>query len=250
VRAILTYHSIDPSGSVISMAEPVFRRQVEWLASGAVRVVGVGELLATAPEDDAVAVTFDDGFANFESAAWPLLREHGLPVTVFVVTDRVGKTNAWDGAMDHGIPEFPLLGWESLSRLSEEGVELGSHTRRHPPLCDLPPDRVGDEVVGSAEAIEKRTGRRPAGFAYPYGWADDSSRRAVAETYDWACTTELDWLRPGAEAHRLPRLDTYYYQSRGRLERWGSGAFRAHLRIRSGARRLRSRIVSGSAVHG
>ncbi|MEY2765521.1 MAG: hypothetical protein RL552_426, partial [Actinomycetota bacterium] len=35
---------------------------------------------------DAVAITFDDGFTNFESVAWPLLRFQDFPVTLFVAT--------------------------------------------------------------------------------------------------------------------------------------------------------------------
>ena len=94
MRAILTYHSIDPSGSPISIDQPTFARHVAWLASGAARVVDVGELLTLSDQDDAVAITFDDGFANLRDQAWPLLREHDWPATVFVVSDLAGTTNA------------------------------------------------------------------------------------------------------------------------------------------------------------
>lgn len=243
MRAILTYHSIDPSGSVISVADSVFRRHVQWLGSGAVRVTGVEELLTLDPDDDAVAITFDDGFTNFASAAWPVLRDHGLPATVFVVTDRVGRTNAWSGHENPTIPELPLMDWDSLGRLVEEGVELGSHTRDHRGLTGLAPERLEDEVVGSADAIEERTGARPAGFAYPYGVIDRTAHRMVSDTYDWACTTEMSGLPAETEAHRLPRLDSYYYRSPGLLERWGSTSFRMHLWLRGEARRLRARVT-------
>lgn len=243
MRAILMYHSIDDSGSVISLPEDVFRRHAAWLGSGAVRVAGVRDLLRSDPEEDAVAITFDDGFANFESTAWPLLQEYGLPVTVFVVADHVGGTNAWEGAPDPAIPELPLLDWDTLARLAERGVELGSHTRRHPRLPHLDPEELEDEVAGSAAAIERRTGERPAGFAYPYGAVEARSRRAAERSYDWACTTELTWLPDRVHRHRLPRLDSYYYRDAALLERWGSKAFRRHVRFRGNARRLRTRFA-------
>ena len=208
------------------MAESVFRSHVEWLGSGVVRVTSVEELLTLHPDEDAVAITFDDGFANFASTAWPMLRAHGLPATVFVVTDRVGGTNAWSDDEDPSIPELPLLDWEGLGRLAEEGVELGSHTRSHARLSGLEPDRLEEEIVGSAEALEERAGVRPTGFAYPYGALDEAAHRKAADNYAWACTTELGHLPNPVEAHRLPRLDGYYYRTSGLLERWGSASFR------------------------
>ena len=65
MRAILTYHSIDPSGSPISVSPAAFRRHIEWLASGRVRVVRLEELMRLPAGEDAVALTFDDGFAKF-----------------------------------------------------------------------------------------------------------------------------------------------------------------------------------------
>lgn len=240
MRAILTYHSIDDSGSVISLPDSVFRRHAAWLGSGAVRVTGVGELLALDPDEEAVAITFDDGFANFGSTAWPILQEHGLPATLFVVSDHIGGTNDWGGKTDPAIPELPLLDWDSLGDLAERGVELGSHTRRHPRLPGLDPERLEDEVAGSAETIARRTGVSPIGFAYPYGAVDARSEQAVHRSYEWACTTELTWLSNRARPHRLPRLDSYYYRDTALIERWGSNAFRRHVRLRGSARRLRA----------
>ena len=242
MRAILTYHSVDPSGSVVSIDEDAFRAHVGFLASGRVRVVGLRELLALPPEEDAVALTFDDGFRNLGRTAWPLLRDHGLPATVFVVTGRVGGENDWDGTGPGGAPRLPLLDWDDLGRLAEEGLELGCHSRSHPHL-----DRVDDparraEVEGAAADIERRTGRRPASFCYPYGSYDEASVRAVRRVYDVACTTRLDVLGPDDDRHRLPRLDVYYYRGRGQLEAWGSPAFRARLATRRLLRAARHRV--------
>jgi hypothetical protein len=86
MKAILTYHSVDETGSVISIDEASFRRHVRWLASGRVRVVPL-DSLATSPQDeDAVAITFDDGGYDFYARAYPLLREYGFPATVYLTT--------------------------------------------------------------------------------------------------------------------------------------------------------------------
>jgi len=180
MRAILTYHSIDSSGSPISVSPAAFRQQVEWLASGRVRVVSLEELLRTPQGEDAVALTFDDGFVNFGTEVAPLLKEYSLPATVFIVAGQVGRTNAWGGRADPRIPTLPLLGWERLALLGERGVRLGAHTMTHPQLTKLPSHALEDELAGAAELIREETGRRPDEFAYPYGDVNPAVATAVA----------------------------------------------------------------------
>lgn len=241
MKAILTYHSIDESGSPISMPAAVFARHVRFLASGRVRVTTVDELLRLPDDTDAVAITFDDGFANFGALAAPLLAEHGLASTVFVVTDHVGGTNEWGGFGDPGVPILPLLDWDDLGRLCELKVSLGSHTRTHPRLALLGPEELRDEIVHGARFLFEHTGRQPAGFAYPYGSTSPAAAAVVRATFPWACTTELRSIAGTDDQACLPRLDMFYFREPGRLESWGTTRFSCYLKIRSHARRLRQR---------
>jgi peptidoglycan/xylan/chitin deacetylase (PgdA/CDA1 family) len=239
MRAILTYHSIDDSGSPVSVGEAAFRRHVAWLASGAVRVVHLAELAGVAPGVDAVALTFDDGFANFGTRAWPLLKAHDLPVTVFVVADHVGRTNAWGGQEAPGIPTLPLLDWHAVATLADEGVVLGAHSRTHADLRAVRGTELADEIGGVAERVMAETGRRPEAFAYPYGHWSAAAVEAVGRSYRWGCTTEHRVLGAREDPYRLPRLDAFYFR-RGGLEGWGTPAFRTGVRIRGALRRLRA----------
>jgi peptidoglycan/xylan/chitin deacetylase (PgdA/CDA1 family) len=243
VRAILMYHSIDDSGSPISVGRDAFRAHLRWLVEGRVRVVPLGELMAGDPAVDAVALTFDDAFANFATEAAPLLVEHRLPVTLFVVSDRVGLTNAWGGYEAAGIPTLPLLDWAALGRLAESGITLGGHTRTHPRLSGLDGPALNDEIVGSAAAIQAECGVRPAAFAYPYGAYDGAAADMVAATYRIGCTTELRVLGKAEKSHLLPRLDMYYFQRHGRLEAWGDRSFHWRLLIRARARAIRQAFM-------
>jgi len=242
VRGILTYHSIDPSGSPISVAPEAFAAHARFLASGGVRVVPLAELAQPREDEggDALAITFDDGFANFASHAWPVLREHGLPATLFVVTDRAGGTNAWDGAPGLAIPELPLLSWPDLARLAGEGLDLGAHGRTHASLRGLPRERLEAEVAGSRDRIREETGRTPAAFAYPFGDVDDAAAAAAKAAFACAVTTRLALLAPGEDRHLLPRIDAYYLRENDRLQDFGSAGFRRWLGVRGAARRVGS----------
>jgi len=242
VKAILTYHSIDASGSVVSVHPDRFREHVELLARQNVPVLSLDELLSPSCARG-VAITFDDGFENLASVAWPILSAHGFPSVVFVVTDRVGADNAW-GPGDSGVPVLPLMDWTTLARLSSEGLAVESHGRTHARLTTLSDIQLFDELAASREAIRERVGRRPSVFAYPYGDCDDRVARAVESAgYRCALTTELRELEAEEpNPFRLPRLDAYYLAKPGIMERWDTAALQRYLRFRNGARRLRARL--------
>ncbi len=241
------YHSVDSSGSPISLTADCFERHVRWLAGGTVDVVPLADL--PGGDDggrDAVALTFDDGFANFATEAWPRLAERGLPATVFAVGDHVGKTNAWGGVGDPRVPELPLLDGDALGRLAEAGVEIGAHSRRHPRLPQLAAPALRDELDGARAIIERYTGRPVTSFAYPYGAVDERVADGARQSYARACTTALRPLGASDDTHLLPRLDALYYRDPARLEAWGRAAFRRHLRYlawRARARRVRDALA-------
>ncbi len=244
VRGILTYHSIDDSGSVISIDPATFRSHVKWLASGEVQVASL-ERLHTLPADrHAVAITFDDGFQNFADVAWPLLKQHQMPVTVFVVTQRVGTNNAWGGKDERGIPTLPLMTWDTIRALVDEGLTLGSHGRTHARLPRLDDAALAEEIRRSADDIHRATAIRPGSFCFPFGEFDGRAVALARANYDVAVTTELATVPGKPDLHQLPRLDAYYYRRAGRLERWGSRSFDRYVSMRRLARNVRRLLVS------
>ncbi len=243
MRAVLMYHSIDDSGSPISITESDFERHLAWLSSGAVSVVPFSEIASTPADEHAVALTFDDAFTSFADFAWPRLKDRGLPASVFVVSDHVGGNNQWGGRADPGIPSLALSGWEDLARVAEEGAELGCHSRTHPDLTRLTRAQVEEELVGSRAQIQAETGVLASSFAYPFGYHGPDARELAREHFEQSCTTSLDILPPAPPAHLQPRLDAWYYRGASgasRLAAWNSLRFHAHLRFRAGARRLRA----------
>ena len=250
MRAILTYHSIDESGSPVSVDTAAFRRHADFLASGRVKVVPLAEIGGLPDATDAVAITFDDAFENLHRIAWPLLRERGLAATVFVPTGRVGRDNAWGERPARGIPTLPLCSWDQLGEMAGEGLDVGSHTVTHARLDGMDSGLVTDELALSAAAIEETLGRRPAHFAYPYGGVDERVCELAAEHYERAVTTELRVFEPVEAPHRLPRLDAFYYRSNQYLEAYGEKPFQRHLWLRATARRVRGMVTGGSNALG
>ncbi len=244
-RAILTYHSLDNSGSPISVSPSAFANHVRSLLASHVRVLPLEQLWSEVrsgvdSEGDAVAMTFDDGFANFAEHAAPILGEFGLPSTVFVVSRRVGTTNAWRGRDEPGIPTLPLLGWDTLGRLAEHGFSIGGHTQTHRPLSGLGAAEVTAEIVGCRDDIVAHLGASPRSFAYPYGALSSAASECVSRTFELGVTTTLRALAREDVAPRLPRLDARYLRGGNDLDAWGSRRFRLYLRLRAAIRSVRS----------
>jgi peptidoglycan/xylan/chitin deacetylase (PgdA/CDA1 family) len=233
--AILTYHSLDTSGSVISVDPQTFRRQMEWLARSRTPVVPLARIRET---PGGVALTFDDGFRNFFDAALPVLAEHRFPATVFVVSGHCGGRNDWPG-QSAGIPILDLMDWRQLADAASFGIDLGAHTAGHPRLIDLPDADVRNELRVCRSEIEQRTGRAVPHFAYPYGSCDGRVRRLAAEQYDLACGTALDYAGPRSDAFELPRLDAYYFRSPRWFEAMPTAMGRMYVRGRRWLRNFR-----------
>lgn len=240
MRAIFTYHSIDSSGSPISVSEESFREHLRFFGSGRVTVVPLADLPSMPDESDAVALTFDDGFLNFSSTVHPQLSHRGFPATVFVVSDRAGDSNAWGGRAEKDIPTLPLMSWSDIGRVHEAGIEIGAHTRRHVRLTTLSPAQLEDETAGCVERMVSELGVRPKRFAYPYGDVDDRVARVTRRIFRHSVTTELRALSADDDSALLPRLDAWYFRNARTLDGWGSSAFRRRLWVRAQGRRVRA----------
>jgi peptidoglycan/xylan/chitin deacetylase (PgdA/CDA1 family) len=200
------YHSItdttdDPYRVTVSPVR--FARQLHWLGDRRLRGVSVRELLAATAEGRAkglVGLTFDDGYADFLDSALPLLRRHGFTATVYVLPGRLGGENGWDTAG----PRKPLLDEHGIRRISEAGMEIGSHGLRHVPLTEADDAELAAETRRSRELLEEMTGRPVDGFCYPYGQVDPRAIRAVRKAgYRYACAIDPG---PLTGPYALPRV--------------------------------------------
>ncbi len=241
MRAILTLHSVDEKGTVLSMRPSELESLLDAMERSGHQVVPLSELTRHPGLPDRVAITFDDGLASVAEEALPLLARRGHVATVFVVPSRVGSDNAWPG-QPAGIPTLPSMGWGELEALCEAGWEIGSHSLTHARLTAVSDAQLEEELGGAHQAILERIGAPPAVLAYPYGQVDDRVRDSAARWHRFAVGGRLAAL-DGAVDHplELPRLDSYYVRS-PRIHRWfGSPPLDAWIALRRALREQRAR---------
>lgn len=219
--AILLYHIIDnPKNEAerrYCCSPARFEQQMRYLVQSGHSLVSLTELVASVngrrplPEN-AVAITFDDGFrCNYETAA-PVLHRYGIPAMMFIVTGRVGETNEWMSARSY--PRRHLLAWSEIRELNDAGIGIGSHTVSHPDLTDLGDQEIAKELFDSKRVLEDRLGNSIDFLAYPYGKFDPSIRELVKVTgYVAACSTQSGFNSDKSDRFGLRRIEVFYDDS-------------------------------------
>ena len=247
---ILTYHSLDDSGAVTSVAPGDFAEHMRSLARRGFTGISLSDLLdawegkGTLPPSP-VVLTFDDCFANLLPHAAPLLDEFKFRATLFAVSGRCGQTNDWPDQAA-GIPRLPLLSWEELAEMQAAGCEIGAHTVTHRKLTTLPVEEARREILESKTEIENRLGSAVTTFAYPFGAMNADSRDCVRGNFRAACSVEFGEASPQGDRTELPRLDVYYLRDPAMFDLFGTWAGGAYLALRGAGRQIKAR-VSGPA---
>jgi peptidoglycan/xylan/chitin deacetylase (PgdA/CDA1 family) len=192
---LLLYHSVtsrpDPRFREWAVSPELFAAHMSHLAEQGYRTLTVRELVERAFEQRrpleprTVVITFDDGFADFYSAAWPELRKHGLAATIFITTGYVGRASAWLASMGEG--DRPMLTWSQIEEISSAGIECGAHGHHHLQLDTVPAARAEADVRRSKELLDETAGPVTS-FAYPHGYYTRRVQRLVADAgFSAAC---------------------------------------------------------------
>lgn len=211
---ILMYHRVSETGSEAlspwRVTPQKLSAQLSWLRESGYQGITLEEWLGWRDRGDpipakSVHLSFDDGYLDFLTDAWPLLAKFGFPVTVFLVAEEIGGENRWD--RDSG-ERVPLLKWPQIRELQREGVRFGSHTVSHPSLTQLSHRAVRLELLRSKTTLEQGLGCAVDALAYPYGESSPWIRYVAARAgYRYAVTCEEGTAQSADSLFALPRIE-------------------------------------------
>lgn len=169
-----------------------------------------------------VALTFDDGYANFHSQVLPLLRRYQVPATVFVITSLIGSNgpppfDPWSKKHGRNLnPEtWRPMNWAELRECAASGlVTIGGHSHEHLMATELSRLELAKEARVSRQILMSEFGAIHC-YSYPYGssrlgYVPDDYVSAVAEAgYDLAVTYDLGRVTAETDPLRLPRIEAH-----------------------------------------
>jgi peptidoglycan/xylan/chitin deacetylase (PgdA/CDA1 family) len=221
VVPVLMYHHVsepDPTADAIrrdlSVSPEQFEAQLRYLIEhewepvtleSLVRYLQLGHSLPSKP----VILTFDDGFEDQYTNAYPLLRKYGFVGTFFVITCFA----------DEERPEY--MTWSEIERLHADGMEIGSHSYTHPSLYGRSFEYNVWQVLGSKEAIEARTQEPVRFFSYPSGQYDQLTIDVLRSAGYWgAVTVEAGSMQTAERPFEFKRIRVRGSYDLGDFENW------------------------------
>lgn len=203
---IFLYHRVSRDHDRLSVTPEAFRAQMELLCRTGTNPLLLEEAVAAVQKGlpgRHVCITFDDGYRDNLDHAIPVLRDLGIPATIFVISavPDGGARLYW-----YNQPP-PTLSWDDLREIDRDRlISIGSHTRSHPALDKLTDDAAWDEIAGSRRDLESRLGRPVTSFAYPAGRQGEREiRMARAAGYRLALACEPGVNGPRDDPHALRR---------------------------------------------
>lgn len=201
---LLIYHRVGGGTSdELDLPAAQFERQLDVLAGHDVVSLDTAlDRLDAGDSSPSVVLTFDDGFEDVYQNAWPLLRDRGLPFTIYLASAFVGETMRWEGSTAAGAPGRGLT-WDQLAEMVESGLcTVGNHTHRHV----RPHEITADELDECSSAVSDHLGVVPQHFTYPWGIVEPSVEPLVRERFRSASTGELGRNLPYTNRLRLRRV--------------------------------------------
>lgn len=168
---VLQYHHVSGTTPAITSISPTdFAAHMQYLSENNFNILSLDKAIRSLKSGKniphrAIAITFDDAYANLYTEAYPLLKRLDYSFTIFVATDLVGTNDTL------------YLTWKQLQEMSEHGALVVNHTQSHLHLLRMQPSetqhqwlhRIETEITGAQQIIESYFVDAPKLFAYPYG---------------------------------------------------------------------------------
>ena len=185
---ILMYHHVLPSAQAKEMGvgglnvdNGIFSQQMDYLQGKGYQTLNLEEMIRMIKDNSLpskpIVLTFDDGYRDFYTNVFPLLKEKGIKATAFVISQFTGGDK--------------YLLWGQISEMAGSGlVTIGDHTLNHTSLGKLDQSNQADQIVSAKNIIESNIGKNVNVFAYPYGNSNTIAKQILTENgFSTAVTT-------------------------------------------------------------
>ena len=249
---ILMYHSAsdEPETGVspyyrTATSPNIFRQHMQLLKSAGYQAVDLKTAvtaLQRGSKEKLAVVTFDDGYRDFYTAAFPILKELNFTATMFLPTAFIGKEHRVFKGRE-------CMTWSEVKELHQAGIHFGSHTVTHPKLVELDWPQIKTELRDSKAEIEKQLGVVTDTFAYPFAFPETNKNfvSRLSETLSEAgyvcnATTRIGRAKPGDDLMQLKRLPANSCDDAKLFQAKLDGAYDWLAPLQSAAKKIKSVI--------
>lgn len=198
---VLNYHQVNNNFTPLAVPVNAFADQMNYLVDGGYVSITPDELAEglageiTLPEKP-VLITFDDGYIDNYTNAFPILKALGLRATIFVIPASIGKGH--------------YMSWDNLKEMEKSGITIESHTMNHTKLEELPDDEIRKELLDSKTVLEDNLGHPVEFLAYPTGTYNLHIAGIASDVgYKGAFTVKYGNVDLGSNMYALERVPIF-----------------------------------------
>lgn len=157
--------------------------------------------------NNAVILTFDDGYIDHYQNAYSLLKKYNMKGVFYIITDKPDKDSNY-------------MDWNQIKEMSENGQEIGSHTISHPNLFTLTKDQIEEQLKISKKTIEEKIGKSIISLCYPSGKYDSRVIKIAKEDYLFARTTIQGYYFSVRKRYEIPIIRIFPTTGIDSLKAW------------------------------
>lgn len=203
---VLNYHKVANEHMSLSVTLDDFEQHMKWLKEYGYTSITPDELYAFITEgaalpDKPVLITFDDGYKDNYTNAFPIMQKYGMKGTIFVVTGFLGVYENY-------------LTWEQAKELLDKGFSIESHTYSHKSMTEASDDELMKELTKSKDKIKEKLGVEANFLAYPTGTYNlHIAALAQAAGYKGAFTIKYDNVSRETNVFAIERVPIFHTEN-------------------------------------
>ena len=184
-----------------------FIRQLNYL-SNKYSFVSLNSLNTITSKKNLISITFDDGLSSILKNALPELKKREIPTTIFIPAANIGSYPKWEQKEQEIYYDDRILNRDEIKELSDQGIEIGSHTLHHADLRNVTSDVAKEELCLSKSILEEITGKEVKSFSFPYGsYNDELINLAFNCGYSFVYTTQPEIISLPTKRKIFGRVD-------------------------------------------
>lgn len=184
---VLMYHAIDYGNNSLYVSKVDFENQISYLVKNNYNFITFEDLANNNIPSNPIIITFDDGYHDLYTNAFPILKKYNVRATAFLI-----------------IEDLHLTG-EEIAQMNQ-WFSFQSHTLYHKDLTTLDNNSLENELDLSKKMLQSIVSNKVIAICYPSGKFNNNVINIAKKHYSYGVTTISGSYSTKNDLYKIPRI--------------------------------------------